>query len=155
MAVRPYQPDDAPMLADIFRDAVMNIASKDYDEAQCHAWVRFINDLDAFAVGLSRGLTLVAEDDQGPVAFGQLHPVDHVNYIYCRLRGRGRGYADAILTALEDHANKHHVRLLYTEASRTSRPFFARRGYTVEQEEIVRRQGVLLPRFIMSKKIER
>jgi putative acetyltransferase len=87
------------------------------------------------------------------VAFGQLHPADHINYLYCRQRGRGKGCAARILSYLETEADRLGVRLLSTEASLTARRFFEKHGYTVLGAEVVVRQGIEFHRFKMQKPV--
>jgi hypothetical protein len=36
----PYIPDDAPVLADIFRASIEGLAAEDYSETQIEAWAR-------------------------------------------------------------------------------------------------------------------
>lgn len=149
--IRQYRVDDIFDVISVFQNAIMNIASQDYNEEQCWAWSKFGQEHDRLAATLQEGIALVAEDEHGIVAFGQLYPPDHVNYLYCHARGKGRGNATEILAKLESEASRQGVRLLYVEASLTARGFFEKNGYEVLEQEIVSRSGVDLPRFKMRK----
>lgn len=151
MIIRHYRNDDILEIVSVFEDAIMNIASKDYNEDQCWAWSKSGQEHDRFAATLQKGITLVAEDEHGIVAFGQLYPLEHVNYLYCRAMGKGKGHATEILAKLEFEASHQGIRTLYTEASLTARGFFEKNGYEVLEQEIVSRNSIKLPRFRMRK----
>jgi putative acetyltransferase len=151
MHLRAFRNDDLPDVIAVFRDAIYNIASSDYDAEQLRVWAQVMDDVDEVRARLCRGKSVIAEDDLGVVAFGQLHPDDHINYLYCRKRGRGKGYAACILHHLEAEAARPGVRVLHTEASLTARRFFAKHGYTVVGEELVVRYGIKLGRSKMQK----
>jgi len=148
---RPFRQDDLSQVIAVFQDAILNIASEIYSEEQVRVWAKVGYDRDRFLASLSVGLTLVVADPQGIVAFGQLYPSDHINYLYCGVRGRGKGFAAAILAALEREALRSPISEIFTEASLIARPFFEKHGYQILVREVVSRDGVLLPRFKMHK----
>lgn len=155
MHLRPFRNDDVAGAIAVFRDTILHIASQDYDADQLRVWTQHADDVEGFRTRLSAGVSIVAVDEQGLVAFGQLYPADHINYLYCRQRGRGKGYAASILSHLETAATRPGVRVLYTEASLTARRFFERHGYTVVGDEVVVRHDVTLHRFKMQKSLVR
>jgi putative acetyltransferase len=152
MSIRPFHAEDIAEVLAVFADAIMQIAAEDYTPEQCQAWAA-AGSPDRWPGMLSQGLALVAVDPQGIVAFGHLDPVDHINLLYCRGRGRGQGYATQILAGLEAAAVQQGVTRLYTEASLTARRFFERHGYHVQAAEVVDRESVLLPRWKMCKRL--
>ena len=52
-ALRPYLPDDAALLAAIFRASIEELAADDYSEAQREAWIETADDEGAFATRLA------------------------------------------------------------------------------------------------------
>lgn len=151
--IRPYQSSDAPALADLYQDAVWEIGAQVYDAAQVEVWAAAVQDLDWFQRSLEQGLTLVAIAEAQIAAFGQLHPLDHVAFLYTASRFARQGYATEVYRRLEAHARHHNVEKIRTEASRISKFFFLKEGYQVVETEWVERQGVLLERFKMEKQI--
>jgi putative acetyltransferase len=151
--IRHCQAADAEALAAIYRDAACNLGRQGYTEEQTAVWARHPDDLERFRATLGEGLTLCAEVDQAPVAFGQLHPPDHIAYLYCHSAHARRGYAAGILARLEDHAASRGVATLRVEASRVARPFFERAGYCVIAEERPVRHGVEFVRYRMAKQL--
>ena len=153
MMIRPYQSSDAPALANLYQDAVWEIGSQVYGAAQVEAWAAAVQDLDWFQRSLEQGVTLVAIAEAQIAAFGQLHPLDHVAFLYTASRFARQGYATEIYRRLEAHARQHSIKTIRTEASRISKFFFLKEGYEVVETEWVERQGVLLERFKMEKQI--
>ena len=151
MELRRYQTSDVAALVAIYRDAVLGTGATAYSPQQVAAWATFPADLAAFGHQLAQGITLVALDEGQPVAFGQLHPVDHVAFLYTASRQGRRGYATAIYQQLEAAARQAGAPVLSTDASRLSKPFFLKMGFEVVGREEVERQGVLLERFGMHK----
>ena len=65
------------------------------------------------------------------------------------------GVASALLAALEAEARRHGVALLNVEASITSRPFFAARGFDVIAPQIVMARGQEFLNYRMFKRLDR
>jgi putative acetyltransferase len=151
MNLRKYHLGDAEALAEVYRDAARNLGRYGYTDEQTAVWARHPEDLDQFRASLSQGLTLCADVDGAAVAFGQVHPTDHIAYLYCHSAHARHGHGSRILSRLENHAASHGVSTLRVEASRVARPMFERAGYCVIAEEHPVRHGVELVRFRMAK----
>jgi putative acetyltransferase len=100
-----------------YRDAVRSIGSEAYTPEQVAAWAEYPIDIEEFRARLSRGYTLIAEEDGRMIAFGQLDPVDHIAFLYCRGADGRRGIGTAIYGALEAHALGHGVHMISVDAS--------------------------------------
>ena len=151
--VRAFIKRDAEALAEVYRDAVRSIGPQAYTPEQVGTWALYPEDLEEFRSRLSRGFTLVAEEGKEVVAFGQLEPDDHLAFLYCRGSVSRKGVGSQLYVALEAQAVAKGVSEIHTEASRISRPFFEKHGYSVVEIERVVRHGVEFERFRMSKKL--
>jgi putative acetyltransferase len=152
IVIRRFIKEEAEALAEVYRDAVRTIAPQSYTREQVAAWALYPEDLEEFRSRLACGLTLVAEDAGRVVAFGQLQPDDHLAFLYCCGSASRKGLGSEIYRALEAHAFSNGVIEIHTEASRISRPFFEKHGYSTSTVEHVVRFGVEFERFRMSKK---
>jgi putative acetyltransferase len=152
MKLRQFHQSDAEALAHVYRDAATKIGREVYDAEQVRVWALYPDDMEEFRDRLSRGLTLVAQEEEAIVAFGQLDPMDHVAFIYCASGFSRRGIASAIYARLEEHAIACGVTTLTTDASRISRSFFEKKGFVVVATERPIRFGVEFERFQMKKK---
>jgi hypothetical protein len=73
MHLRPFRNDDVAGAIAVFRDAILHIASQDYDADQLRVWTQHADDVEGFRTRLSAGVSIVAVDEQGLEAFGQLY----------------------------------------------------------------------------------
>jgi len=151
--IRPFVSSDVEALARVYRNAVRTIAPQAYTAEQVSAWALFPDDLEEFRIRMGRGVTLVAEEAGHIVAFGQLEPDDHLDFLYCCGDASRKGVGSAIYRALETHAMAKGVKEIHTDASRISRPFFEKHGYFLVEIEHVIRFDVEFERFRMTKKI--
>lgn len=151
MNLRPYQSSDVGHLLRVFREAVRVLGPREYGPEQVAAWAGVGNNVATFRERLARGCVLVAESHGEPVAFGQLHPADGLEMLYCDPQWIGQGLGKRLLTALENKAQAAGQILLETRASLLARGFFEKHGFARIRSETVDRGGVAIPRCVMRK----
>lgn len=78
-----------------------------------------------------------------------------LDMLYVHKDRQRQGIATRIADELEHLARQRGWRTIRTFASKTARPFFARRGYRILHRNIVVRQGVELENYVMEKALER
>jgi putative acetyltransferase len=151
MQIRPYRCADAAALARLYYETVRSVNLADYSQAEVEAWAPAIPDTASWNGRLIQGRTLVAEDETGLLGFCMLEPEGCVDLLYVRKDVVRRGIGAALLERVEALARGLGLTRLWTEASRTARPFFERNGYRFLQERVVERFGVKLTNFEMEK----
>jgi putative acetyltransferase len=151
VALRPFLPADAPLLAEIFRASIEELTAEDYSEAQQQAWAAAADDEDAFAARLAERLTLIATLDGSPVGFVSLEGPERVDMLYVHPAVAGQGVGTILCDALEKIAAGRGTPRLTVEASDTAREFFSRRGYVPQQRNTVSCRGEWLPSTTMEK----
>ena len=97
-ALRPFLPDDAPLLADIFRASIEELTGEDYSEAQQQAWAAAAEDAGGFAARLAAQLTIVATLDGSPVGFASLARNEEIDMLYVHPAVAGRGVGTMLCT---------------------------------------------------------
>jgi GNAT superfamily N-acetyltransferase len=132
MQLRSFQVTDTQALVKIYRDTVRRMGPDFYTASQVEAWAVYPQNIDDFACRLSRGRTLVAEQDGVIQAFAQLDPLDFISFIYTSADVARKGVGTLLCDALETHAFSEGVITIRTEASRIAKAFFMKRGYEVE-----------------------
>ena len=137
LALRPYLPDDAAMLVEIFRASVTDLTGEDYAEAQQQAWAGTADDEAAFAKRLGNQLTLVAGLEGSPVGFASLATGGKIDMLYVHPAAVGQGVAAMLIDALEKLAGARKNEKLIVDASDTARGFFEKRGYIPHQRNTV------------------
>lgn len=132
VALRPFLPADAPLLAEIFRASIMELTADDYSEAQQDAWAAAAEDEAEFGARLGRELTLVATLDSSPVGFAAMKNNEQLDMLYVHPAAVRRGVATALCDALEKLAAARGAAKLTAEVSDTASDFFTRRGYVAQ-----------------------
>jgi putative acetyltransferase len=152
-ALRPYLPTDAPMLAEIFRASIEELAADDYSAAQQDAWIAFADDEEAFARRLGDRLTLVATITGSPVGFACLEDNRQIDMLYVHPSVNGRGIGSMLCDALEKLAGARGTKKIAVDASDAARGFFERRGYEAQQRNTVSVGGEWLANTTMTKQL--
>jgi putative acetyltransferase len=151
LALRPFLPADAPLLAEILRASIEDLTADDYSEAQQQAWMSVADDEDAFAARLADRLTLIATLEGSPVGFVALDGPEHLDMLYVHPAVAGQGAGTMLCDAVEKIAAGRGTPRLIVEASDTARDFFARRGYVPQRRTTVSRGGEWLANTTMEK----
>jgi putative acetyltransferase len=154
LALRPYLPADAPLLAEIFRASIEELTADDYSEAQRGVWAAAADDEAAFGARLAQGLTLVATLGGSVVGFAALKGADHLDLIYVHPAVAGQGIGAMLADALERLAAARGTPRLTADVSDTARGFFERRGYVAQRRSAVSRGGEWLANTTMAKPLK-
>ena len=134
--LRPFLPDDLPMLAAIFVASIGELTGEDYNEAQQEAWMAAAED-EEFGKRLASDLTLIATLDGSPVGFASLRGKDHIRMLYVHPAVAGQGIATMLVDALERLAGGRGAEKLSVDASDNAQGFFAKRGYVAMQRNSI------------------
>ena len=151
LAMRPMLPADVPLLAEIFRASIEELAGEDYSETQQEAWASAADDEEAFGERLARELTLVATHGGAPVGFASLADNTRVDMLYVHPAAAGQGAAAMLADALEKLAVARGSKELSVDASDTARGFFERRGFVAKTRNTVAVGGEWLANTTMVK----
>jgi putative acetyltransferase len=137
LGLRPFLPADAPLLREIFRDAIEELTSDDYTEAQQQAWASVADDVATFGQKLAGELTLIATMEGSPVGFASLQGKDKIDMLYVHPAATGQGVGALLIDALEKLAGGRGTSKLKADVSDSARGFFEKRGYIAQQRNSV------------------
>jgi putative acetyltransferase len=137
LALRPFLPADAPLIAAIFRASIIELTADDYTEAQQQAWASTADAEAEFAVKLGKQLTLVATMQGSPVGFASVAGNESIDMLYVHPGAAGHGAGAMLADALEKLAAARGAKKLSVDASDTARGFFEKRGYVAQQRNSV------------------
>jgi putative acetyltransferase len=152
-ALRPYLPQDAPALTEIFRASIEELTEDDYNPAQQEAWASAADDIEAFAARLGKHLTLIATMDGSPVGFISLDAPTQIGLFYVHPAVAGHGAGAMLYDAVEKLSASRGTPHLSVDASDTAREFFAHRGFSAEQRNSVSVGNEWLSNTTMKKKL--
>jgi len=150
-ALRPFLVEDTPLLTEIFRASIEELAADDYSEGARRAWASAADDEEAFAKRLGGQLTLIATMNGSPVAFASLANNETVDLLYVHPGLAGQGAGTMLVDALEKLATARGAKRLTAEVSDTAQDFFKKRGFTPQQRNTVLRGGEWLVNTTMDK----
>ena len=150
-ALRPFLIEDTPLLAEIFRASIDELAADDYGEAARQAWAAAADDQEAFAKRLGDQLTLVATLNGSPVGFASLANNETIDLIYVHPAAAGQGAGTMLVDALEKLSVARGAKRLTADVSDTAEEFFKRRGFIPQQRNTVLRGGEWLANTTMDK----
>ena len=153
MAVRPFLPADAPMVAEIFRASIEELTSDDYSTSQQQAWAAKADDEEEFAAHLAGQLTLLGTIDGSPVAFASLKDNEQIDMLYVHPAVARQGLGSMLVDALEKLAAARGAAQLRAEVSDSAHDFFQRRGFVAQQRNSVPLGGEWLANTTMQKKL--
>ena len=100
-SLRPFLIEDTPLLAEIFRASIEELAAEDYSEGQQKAWASAADDEEAFARRLGDQLTLIASMNGSPVGFTSLANNETIDLLYVHPAAAGQGVGAMLVDALE------------------------------------------------------
>ncbi|MEJ2790377.1 MULTISPECIES: GNAT family N-acetyltransferase [unclassified Pseudoxanthomonas] len=152
--LRPYRPDDASTLADLYARSVMHYGPRAYTAAQVSAWAATAT-LEGTAARCTDGRhVLVAQDADGSVlGFGDMEDDGHLDFLYIAPEAEGMRVGSLLYAALEAHALHLHVPRIFLEASELSRPLFERRGFLMLGRNDLSLGGVAIHNYRMEKRL--
>jgi putative acetyltransferase len=151
LALRPMLPNEAPLLAEIFRASIMELTGDDYTEQQQAAWASTADDEAAFAERLGDEVTIVATMGGAPVGFASLETNDKIGFFYVHPAAVERGVGAMLADALEKLAGARGAEALNVDVSETAYEFFSKRGYVPQQRNTVHRGDEWLANTTMRK----
>jgi putative acetyltransferase len=150
-ALRPFLIEDTPLLAEIFRAGIEELAAEDYSEGQQKAWAAAADDAEEFARRLGDQLTLIATVNGSPVGFASLANNETIDLIYVHPAVARQGAATMLLDALAKLAAARGAKRLTADVSDTAQDFFKQRGFIPQQRNTVLRGGEWLSNTTMEK----
>lgn len=155
MRIRPFRPEDAGPLADLYARSVRELGARDYTAEQVTAWAALGPSPERIVELAGDGrTTLVAVDgDARPIAFGDLEADGHIDHLYAAPEAAGRGVAGAVYDELEALARRRGVARLHSEASEGARRFFVRRGFAVTGRRDLDVSGVRIHNYAVEKSL--
>jgi putative acetyltransferase len=153
LSMRPFLPADAPLLAEIFRASVEELAADDYSDAQRQAWASLAEDERAFGERLGKRLTLLGTLDGSPVGFASLEGAENLDMLYVHPAAAGRGVGTMLSNALETLAASRGAGRLTADVSDNAEGFFKKRGFESQRRNTVLRGDEWLANTTMEKKL--
>ena len=143
---------DIGVLAELFRETVCRINSRDYSPEQIAAWTGGATPKrwDGLFSGALRFI-LAERDTDGAILGFTAVDRGYLHSLFVHAEYQSRGIGSGLLEQAEAYAHMQGAVRITSEVSLTARPFFERKGYRVDREQQIDRGGVLLTNFYCQK----
>ena len=152
--IRSLAQDDGAAAAEIFFDAVHKGTADVYSPEQREAWAGLVPNPGAWKKKFRGIHGFAAELDGSMVGFMTLDATGYIDLAFVRSDLSGRGIGQLLHDEIEASAVASGIATLTTEASKKAKPFFIRRGWRIDQEQVVMKNDVPLTNYKMSKRLD-
>jgi putative acetyltransferase len=150
--LRPFLPDDLPVLVEIYEESIAELTGEDYSESQQEAWMALSDD-ESFAQKLTEGLTLVATVEGSPVGFICLKDNEQIELFHVHPAVAGQGIGTMLYAAVETLAGARGAPRLVAEVSDNAQPFFQKHGFQPQRRNTISLGDEWLANTTMEKRL--
>lgn len=153
MIFRKGQLEDLQSMQQLFVDTIKNSCQADYNEEQIEVWTASIENTPRWLAIITQQIVVVAEDKGKIVGFASLDNGNYIDLMYVHHAHQRQGIAQQLYKELATTALEAGHTQLYSDISKTARPFFESIGFKVVTEQTVIRKGITLNNFKMVKNL--
>jgi len=153
ISIRQAKISDLAEMQKMFVDTISTICKNDYSQEQIRVWTSSIKNTQRWTDKLTTQYFLVAEFDNKIVGYASLENNDYFDFLYVHKDYQRQGIADQLYTEIVKEAVKRKSFILYSDVSKTARPFFENKGFQTLAEQTNIIQGVEITNYKMTKKL--
>lgn len=147
--IRRYKTGDETYIAQIYHDAIYQLAAGDYTQEQLAAWAGPPITPEKAKQRCHDKQPFVNVRDGQVVGFIELDPDGHIDCVFVHPAYARQGVMSEIMEEIKRVAKHNNISRLYAEVSKTARPFFEYHGFVWIRDIVVNARGVLLENYIM------
>ncbi|HEX4142566.1 MAG TPA: GNAT family N-acetyltransferase [Pirellulales bacterium] len=136
--IRIFQHGDHVAIAEIYSNAIHEIACEYYSPQQCLAWASRQANCEHWKNRCELKRPFVAVVESEIAAFLELDPDGHIDCAYVNPRFKRRGIVTALVKHAVDVCFAFKLNRVYVEASLCAKPLFEKLGFNVVEENRVR-----------------
>lgn len=150
--IRVAQPSDLTEVIELYRNTVLSVNRHDYSQAEVEDWASCGDDRTKVEEMMKTHYFIVAVNQESViVGFSSITPQGYLHSMFIHKNFQGEGIATMLLKEIERYAAEVGIQRISSEVSLTARPFFERKGYTVEVEQKRKANQLSLTNFWMAK----
>ena len=151
--IRPATPDDLQAITKLFRETIHHVSSKHYSPVQVAFWKSSTDDLPKWKKRIEEVYFLVAEKANQIIGFAYLKDGNYFDGLFVHHDHQGDGIATFLANTIEERVKENGYDSVHSDVSITAKPFFEKRGYTVDKFQMKPFKGVTFESFIVSKRL--
>jgi len=154
LKIRKATVEDADSVRELFRETIISVNEKDYDEKQIDIWASGSEDKTAWERKIAEQHFLIAGIDSKTVGFSSITDEGYIDFMFTHKDYQHQGIATKMLNALEEIAIEKELETVWAEVSITARPFFSSKGFRITERFVNEVKGVKFDDCIMTKYLE-
>lgn len=155
VTIRKGTPADLKALQELFVGTITTVCSAHYAPEQIEVWASSAKNSQRWNDMIANQYVLVAESDMQIAGFATLHHGVYIDFFYIHKDHQRQGIALQLYTAIEKEAIREGHTEIWSDISKTARPFFEKRGFRVIKEQTIVRKQVALTNIKMKKSLSR
>ena len=146
---------DLSLLHPVFETSVRGTCRKDYTEEQINAWVQKATPERWQELFWSDLHFILMEDKRtkGITGFTSINVRGYLHSLFVHPGYQRQGIGSSLLHAAEEFARTHRADSIYSEVSKTAKPFLEANGYRIEKKQTVTIGRIRMNNFVMKKDI--
>ena len=151
--IRRYKENEITDLWNLYFNTIHNVNTVDYSKEQIDAWAP--KDLDE-SIWQQKIISInpyVAIIESKIVGYGDVQNDGLIDHFFCHHKFQGKGVGSKLYSWLERIAIERNLSRVYSEVSKTARPFFLSKGFKVIEEQTLSLRGQNLINYKMSKRL--
>ena len=153
IAIRLFEPADAPALRRVFESAIHGTARRDYSQREVDAWAPRVHDVAAWAERMGALAPFVALVDGEIKGYADVQADGYIDHFYVAAEAGGTGVGDRLMRRVLARAEELGLPGLHSQVSLTAQPFFAHVGFEVVEQRVVEVRGVEMRHVAMRKRL--
>ncbi|MCG8529639.1 MAG: GNAT family N-acetyltransferase [Desulfovibrionales bacterium] len=153
MEIHIFQDEQAMEVANVFHAAVHAIDPSIYSEEEKEAWAPTPPNYYEWGERLKGTMVFTAIVDDTVAGFIALEPNGHIDFMYTHPQYQNMGVAAYMYEYVLDVAQNLHIARLTVDASKIAKTFFEERGFELQEEKLIERNGLSILHYAMEKRL--
>ena len=142
---------DIPELQALYKSTIEHSCINDYSPEQIKVWAAAAQNNERWEKRIASQFFIVAESNGVIVGFSSLENGSYIDMMYVHFKHLRKGIANLLYKCLNEEAIRLGTKELYSNVSKTARPFFELNGFSVVQENWIEIDGVRINNYKMIK----
>ncbi len=153
MNIRKYNENDNNEIYKLFYDTVHSVNIKDYNLEQVNVWAKENINIQKWCEKFKNSYTLIAEENENIVGFSNIDPDGYFDMLYVHKNFQDKEVAKTLLNNIEKYSIENNINSIIVYSSITAKSFFEKMGFKTLEKNIVIRENIELPNYLMAKEI--
>ncbi|CDF80243.1 acetyltransferase [Formosa agariphila KMM 3901] len=151
ISIRQATETDLPEITALFRNTIIHINSKHYNEKQIETWASGADETDLWLERIRDFYFIVAENETEIVGFSYLKKGYYLDGLFVHKDHQREGIASALLRTIESQVMVEEYPEIRSDVSKTALPFFENKYYDIIKKQKKNVKGVVFENYIVKK----